>query len=124
MSYSRWSSDRWTCDLFVFESIDGYEVHVTSAQYVCAGILSPRDVASGPLFRLGLGEPYAGCFGDGSVPEELLEPIGGPHDGETFVEPDAIAAWLRVRALYESGYRGTPELLPNLYLEAMFEHSR
>ena len=121
MSYARWSSDKWACDLYVYESDNGFNINVAAVRMACVGEISPRYIAGGPLFGYGFGDPYAGVFGPVAIPDFMREPIGLPYDGASFVEDGPLAAWDRVAMLYECGYRGTRSLLPNLYIAALYD---
>ncbi len=120
MSYCRWSSDDFQCDVYVYESEDGYVIHV----------------ASNRLFWLvPLPKPYTG-YGDefdfedwyqrhrtvrdlmDSPDTHTIAPIGLPHDGETFIEDDAEEAAARLVELQKLGYQ-----VPDYAIEELREEA-
>lgn len=90
MSYCRWSSDNFNCDLYIYGSVDGIEIYVAAKK---------KPTPDAP----------SGCD---------LVPIGLPYDGQHFREPDAAAAFARVVALKAMGYRVTDRAVAELREEA------
>lgn len=114
MSYCRFSSDNFRCDLYCYESCyGGYVTHV-------AGRKPVDDVPVVPAF--------------GSVPDDqwlcahrmqmaFLEtcecaPLGLPHDGETFHDEDLPSFLARLENLKSLGYR-VPDFVFELVREEM-----
>lgn len=104
MSWCRFSSDNFRCDLYVYESDDGFAVHVASNRHM------------GPLLEF----PYLGDIpsdADGVARWTYLHqaatrpledcptiPIGGPYDGQAFyaLAPDELVETLEM--LRDAGY--------------------
>lgn len=104
MSYCRWSSDDFACDLYCYGSSQGYETHVATNRAV--------------------GEiPKVGPFPDGDAPKEEWNAfaarhqaqldwlgtcervsIGGPHDGESFCDATAEEWLATLTMLRAAGY--------------------
>lgn len=83
MSYCRWSSDDFDCDVYAYEHCDGgWAVHVAGSRYVT----KPK-------------EPF-----DFNVAPDLV-PIGLAFDGQTFREPSLQAFRDRMTVLRGAGYR-------------------
>jgi hypothetical protein len=85
MSYCRWSSDDYTCDVYVYEDVSsGWTTHVASNRVVW----DDRRPAPVP-FDTSSDEAFKRWFGRGREVMDLLDvmprrEIGLPHDGETF----------------------------------------
>lgn len=79
MSFCRWSSDNFACDLYAYESDAGYMIHVASNRVV--GDVPPLDweTEDPGVFYTAYKAQHA--FLDSAT----REPIGLAHDGETFV---------------------------------------
>lgn len=99
MSYCRWSSDNYKCNIYAYESHRGYEIHVASLQIV-------EDIPPLPdITKVSLEEWSSAYHQQGKALDEATRvPIGLPSDGQSFVleDLDAFEAWLR--ALREEGY--------------------
>jgi len=105
VSYCRWSSDDWRSDLYVYESDQGVEIHVASNRKPQAffDALPPR-VPCDPHDEA----VFARWFERGQDVRALLdayesEPIGLPHDGQSFTVDIEDAAGA-VAALALIGY--------------------
>lgn len=98
MSYCRWSSDGFGCDLYVYEDCyGGYTTHIASRRVIgdCPK-LCWDDAAT-------LKASYA-------AQREFLdscerEDIGLPHDGESFNDSSLLDLYWRIVGLIELGYR-------------------
>ena len=97
MSYCRWSSDDWKCDLYCYHSVcGGYITHVAGRKHV--GVLgNPHKIASKKwwLFHEKQMEYL-------KIAE--IEEIGLPYDGKHFSDPDLESFLERVNCLKETGY--------------------
>lgn len=127
MSYCRWSSMNWRCDVYVYEDVSGgWTTHVAGGRRVIGPI---PDIPFGWLPRFGaewnretrsVDYPsawhrraahaiyaVATCwyrlhmFTLDLIP---LRPIGLPHDAESFSDPTAAACADRLEALRALGY--------------------
>lgn len=79
MSYCRWSSDDFDCDLYAYEAQDGYTIHVASRRIV--GKVPPLDMMNPDPDVVIAAYVVRGAFMDSA--ERV--PIGLRYDGETFV---------------------------------------
>lgn len=90
MSYCRWSSDGFQCDLYVYEDVaGGYTTHVASNRKKHR--VSDIDFSCPETIM----EQYRQRLEELDDPENTSSPIGLPHDGETF--NDATLQDLRER---------------------------
>lgn len=113
MSYCRFSTDSYRCDLYCYEDVHGHFVtHVAARRHTL-----PDDVQDAP-FDLLLSDPaeftrqhYA--FMD-ALKHAPREPIGLPHDGESFSDGDLETMRERVAELIQLGYRAPDWLLPTI----------
>lgn len=110
MSYCRWSSDNFNCDLYCYEDINGgWTTHVAGSRYV--GDIPKIDYEAPP-------EVWTQQF---RAQHEFLrvttmEPIGLPYDGQTFNDPTLDEFRLRIVMLKEAGY-----IVPDHVLEQIDE---
>ena len=110
MSYCRWSSMNWKCDLYCYEGTGGFTTHVAG-----------NRVQGNAPELLPLTAP----------PDEWLKAyrkqlaflknaervdIGLPHDRETFVDPDLERFLERLMYLREVGY-----IFPDYVIESIKE---
>lgn len=101
MSYCRWSSDDWKCDLYCYESVgDFYAVHVASNKTVPDPPLVP-NILTTP------NEEWLSAYRAQMAFLETAERfnLGLPYDGQSFQEPDLESFRARVVMLREAGYR-------------------
>lgn len=95
MSWCRWSSMEFSCDLYVFESNAGVEVHVAGRRYVIdRSSLPPGGQFGSAAWRerhQALGDRLRACQDD-----DDFEPIELPHAGESrvFATPVEAADWI------------------------------
>lgn len=98
MSYCRWSSDDFGCDLYCYESGSGYTTHVAASRVV-------GDVPKVP----DLSEPKAFVAAMRAQTDFMMlaarVPIGLACDGITFNDPDLASFRARIVSLREMGYR-------------------
>lgn len=104
MSYCRWSSDNYQCDLYCYESSLGYQTHVGSYRVV-------GDVPVLPEWgRLPEPEWVAQMVQKCAAQHAYLDiasrvPIGLPYDGESFSDTDLEGFLERLLDLRALGYR-------------------
>ncbi len=115
MSYCRWSSDDYQCDIYCYESVDGFEIHVARARRVMDCELPPRvpfdaDQMDEWMARDRVVQSW--------VSRAELQPIGLPHDGESFRESDPGAAADRLQFLQSLGYH-----VPQYAIDALREEA-
>lgn len=103
MSYCRWSSDDFRCDLYVYEAGDGVTIHVAAKRH------DIRDADLPPPMELAAVDAAAWFARHQAVKTVIdrapLVDIGLPHDGESFYGLSHIEAASRVRELIALGYR-------------------
>lgn len=110
MSYCRWSSMDFACDLYCFESERGYETHVANVRVV--GTVPHVDFFGG-------GETFVAQY---KAQHDFLESaaheeIGGPYDGESFTDADLEGFEARLRHLRSVGYRFPEEVFHAVWAE-------
>lgn len=107
MSYCRWSSDNWKCDLYCYEDcMGGWTTHVAAKRIVGDAPVVPNILETQP-------EEWLAAERRQMLFLEHCDraPIGLPFDGQTFNDPDLAAFRERIISLLEIGYHGTPYLL-------------
>lgn len=114
MSYCRFSSDNFRCDLYCYESCyGGWITHVAGNRII-------GDLPSMPTSQEILDDPKRATLQLNAhlnaVRGATREPIGGPCDGETFNDPTLEDFLRRLVSLREMGYR-----FPDGVLEAVRE---
>lgn len=100
MSYCRFSSDDYGCDVYVYEDALGFVTHVANNRLRFDEPLPPRvsfQDEDAWVARMVLVQKRAE-----TAPRE---PIAMPHAGETFVDPTAEALITRLEDLVRLGYR-------------------
>lgn len=110
MSYCRFSSDNFACDLYCYEDCHGgFTTHV-------AGNRAVGDIPKVPDV---LEVDFETWVAATRKQHDFLMncqrvPIGLPHDGACFNDPDLPSFRERIVALLDLGYRGTPWLLESI----------
>lgn len=101
MAYCRWSSNDFQCDLYVYESDYGWHIHVAGRRHVFdrAQLPPPVSPADDPEAWVERHQVLMGLIRDAE-----LMPIGGPYDGENYLEDSPGAAADRVEMLMDAGY--------------------
>lgn len=117
MSYCRWSSDQYQCDVYAYDTGPLIIIHVASNRYVLAdGDTLPEEVNiadASPEEYLAYNRELSDVLSRAD-----LVPIGLPFDGESFTEAGPAAAYERLVSLREAGYRVTQSALDALAEEA------
>jgi hypothetical protein len=111
MSYCRWSSDNWKCDVYVYEAADGYTIHVAGNRII--GDV-PEIAWDQGVDRLGETARAAQAY----LNSCSREPIGLPYDGQTFVLPDPTECAAKLRDLRDLGYHVPDYAIAELEAEA------
>jgi hypothetical protein len=108
MSYCRWSSDDFQCDVYVYESLAGFETHVAAARHVLTKPLpDPVPIPRGPRARneSAWDEWFARNEQVHAIlAATVLAPIGLQHDGESFTHATAAECAENLEALRVAGY--------------------
>lgn len=111
MSYCRWSSDDFRCDVYAYESDAGYIVHVANRMYL-------GDIPRVPFILDVSNEEWSKAYKE---QHEFLEKaeqrkIGLEYDGQTF-QYDSLAEMLGgLRGIKDKGYR-----IPKWVFDAILE---
>lgn len=104
MSYCRWSSLNWMCDVYCYEDVSGgWTTHVASRRR----IHPPTD--PGPMPVGGPQADWSAWFerykqAQAELDDIPLVPIGLSHDGESFNDPTLETFQDRLTTLRETGY--------------------
>ncbi len=115
MSYCRWSSDNFDCDIYAYESCyGGFQVHIATNRYV-------GEIPKVNYNLIQNDKTHQQFIEQRKAQSKFLEnnvskPIGLPHDGETFLYEsleDFKQAMIGFRKL---GYR-----FPNYVIESIQE---
>lgn len=108
MSYCRWSSDDFACDVYVYEHVaGGWTTHVAKYRAMFDRSTLPPPVHLGPEYT----KDEAAAFAERS--RQLMDaataadrvPIGLPHDGATFNDPTPGECATRLTRLRDAGYQ-------------------
>ena len=101
MSYCRWSSDDFRCDLYVYADCDGtWTTHVAKQRY--AGEVPPT-----PDLRTASTDEWMEAYKKQRAYLDAAErePITLPHAGATFKDAGPAECAATLRMLREAGYR-------------------
>lgn len=117
MSYCRWSSDNWRCDLYCYGDVSGgITTHVASNRVV-------GDIPEAPLSLImeGKNEEFLEAHKKqmAFLGNAKRKPIGLPFDGETFNDPDCASFFVRLMELREAGYNFPVYVLEEVREEMM-----
>ena len=110
MSYCRWSSDNWKCDLYCYEYCEGgWTTHVASNRIV-GDVPQVLNLLTADRDEWVASHKAACAFLDTAEHQE----IGLPYDGETFNDPTLEAFRDRLMHLRYLGYN-----FPNYMLQTI-----
>lgn len=119
MSYCRWSTDDYQCDVYVYgDARGGWTTHVASARYVYKEPLPPMvefDPADDAGWEAWLTRHKTV---QRMVDEADRVAIGLPHDGETFNDDTPGECADRLESLLKLGYVVPPDVIQELRQEA------
>lgn len=115
MSYCRWSTDDFRCDLYCYRSDDGYVTHVRKSRPVFKRQMPPEV----PML-----ENIAGWLERHKVVGKMCReaewlPIGLEHDGKSFCDSMAFGFLETLKMLREAGYH-----FPNHVIDAAAEEMK
>jgi|GEM_PF-1358293 len=130
MSYCRWSSNNFGCDLYCYESEEGFMTHIAANRVVgdipeaSLAFLQeePDDASELVMDRLtNYNDKWKKFFEDHQAQMDFLEtaerePIGLPYDGESYCDKSLGEFLQRLLHLRETGY-----IFPDYVLEAVRE---
>ncbi len=115
MSYCRWSCDDFQCDVYCYDGEEGFFVCVAGTRPVFREPLPPAVPFDAAHMEEWLGRYNAVLDMVGRADRK---PIGLPHDGDVFVEPDASSAADRLQSLKDIGYNVPQYAIDNLRAES------
>jgi hypothetical protein len=97
MSYCRWSSDDWKCDLYCYHSVCGnFITHVAGRKHIGVPV-NPHKITDKEYW---LAHQSQMEF----LETAEMKDIGLPYDSEHFQDPDLESFLQRVNCLKEAGY--------------------
>lgn len=133
MSYCRWSSDNWNCDVYVYESVyGGWQTHVagrrrmfppipdliggrvSTALHAWSGVTWDKERRAMVYPRTPACYAYRAWLLFATLWHRMhmltvrlipLRPIGLPHDGATFIDETPGECASRLESLRALGYR-------------------
>ncbi len=108
MSYCRFSSMAWKCDVYAYESNAGFQIHVASRRHV-----HPSGIPELPnILEVSVEEfTKAHTLQHERLEESTLEDIGLPRDGADYTEATEEAMVERLKELAAMGYNVPEDLL-------------
>ncbi|MEE8473543.1 MAG: hypothetical protein V3S82_10290 [Dehalococcoidia bacterium] len=109
MSYCRWSSMAWKCDVYAYGDVSGgHTIHVAGNRHV-----HPNGIPDLPNILEVSTEEFLAAYKvqHKRLDEAKLVPIGLPADGETYHEPTEEAMVERLQELAKMGYNVPEDLL-------------
>ena len=103
MSYCRWSSDDYQCDVYCYESAEGFVTHVASNRRI---LVAPPPV---PMPTTPALADWRAWWARDAAVQRLFDaatptPIGLGHDGVSFTDATAADCACRLEALRAEGY--------------------
>lgn len=106
MSYCRWSSMNWMCDVYVYEDVSGgWTTHVAGARRTREPQPGDKLPKSHPASETEIKEWMESHRATMDDLENIpMEAIGLSHDGETFNDPTPGACADRLEVLRTEGY--------------------
>lgn len=113
MSFCRWSTDDYLCDLYCYESDEGFETHVANRRRVYKTPLPDKIVYSEATSEAFLVRHMTvGEYEEGKDFEYV--PVGLEHNGESFVDSSMKEFIETLKMLKAAGYRFPFELIEEL----------
>lgn len=129
MSYCRWSSDDFRCDLYCYEDVGGgWTTCVARSKRVIPADAFPPEIpwVKSEESELKRKAWAAEWFERHQTVMKMLdnfplEPIGLPYDGETYNDPNLELFLARLLMLREAGYRFPDHVLEDVKKEMSLE---
>lgn len=113
MSYCRWSSDDYQCDVYVYESDRGFETHVAGRRHTFSEPLPPAPPKGDIDAAIRRMMAVTGMC-DRAEPVD----IGLPYDGESYTDATASECADRLEMLRAAGYN-----VPQYAIDALREEA-
>lgn len=103
MSYCRYSSNNWNCDLYVWYDVDEYWVVMVASNRIVGDIpkCDLADLRDGKIEKFNADHEAQMAF----VKDAQRQRIGGPFDGQRFQEHTLEDLKARLLELRAAGYR-------------------
>ena len=122
MALCRWSSLDYQCDLYVYQSEDGYTVHFAGRHTVWTPPESRYDIhmAFGDIPNSEWNRRIDAYWA--ALEEADHEPIDHPWAGESVWGLSPLEAYEICEQAMAEGFRATSSLLPLIYMEMMCDH--
>ena len=118
MSYCRWSSDQFQCDVYVYEDCNGgWTTHVAGMRSVELSPKMPWRWLKVPIIGALMWRRYTRLSKHWSETRTLVE-IGLPHDGESFNDHCPICCADRLVELRDMGYNVPQYAIDSLMAES------
>lgn len=125
MSYCRWSTNDFQCDVYVYGDVrGGWTTHVATARYAYKEPLPPVvefDPADDTSWEARLTRHKTV---QRIADEADRVAIGLPHDGETFSDDSPRECAERLEALFKLGYLVPQDVIDTLRQEATGGHAQ
>ena len=129
MAYCRWSSDGFRCDLYCYESNEGFITHVAAYRWSWHPWMSPYSDSAVAVFtgehndeeKKILGERYGRLSEAYNFTADDIKqvPIDLPYAGETFIDDEVIDMHDRCMELRKLGYSVPKWVTDNMMEEAL-----
>ncbi|WP_277212309.1 hypothetical protein [Isoptericola croceus] len=119
MSYCRLSSEDFASDVYVYESDEGWVVHVAASRHRTAEPM-PAPIGVDPAVDPhGWAAAYLRRHAEVAriIDAAELVAIGGPYDGRSFIEDTATMCADRLVKIVAAGYRVPDGVIDNLRAE-------
>ncbi|MGC0251229.1 hypothetical protein [Pseudactinotalea sp. Z1748] len=118
MSYCRWSTDDFHCDIYAYPSREGITIHVAARRaHFTAPLPDPVPLTPATAFEWAERNATVSAM----LHEAEREWIDLPHAGRTITEPGPAQAAQRLRELADLGYRVPQGAIQALDEEATLE---
>ena len=99
MSYCRWSSDDWKCDIYAYESAKGYQIHVAGNR-IQGDIPGTLNITESNVEEWVTAHNKQMDF----IKTAERKPIGLPNDGESYLCETLEDFRNKLTELKETGY--------------------
>ncbi len=119
MSYCRWSTDDFRCDLYIYDDVRGrVTIHVAGRRRLIPDDAYPPPLPDGPFDADAYMQRHQAVMALMEDKRYPWQDFGLPHDGESFSGLDYAEAAAKVRELIALGYRCPADVADELQAEA------
>lgn len=116
MSYCRWSSENFQCDLYCYQSNEGYVTHVAARRHAVLPTASLEEIVMAEPSRMAA---LLDQYNAWSRADHDMVPIGLGYDGRTFTDDTLEEFLATVTILRQTGYR-----VPDYVFDAIKEEMK